>query len=79
MQKSLFERPASLNDENRAEYEELLASVAAGVAPRDILEEFWVEDIATEAYNGRQLRRFKDSLLKSSARHGLKEAMAGRG
>src|SRR5689334_1412341 len=64
-----------LDGESRAEHEQLRARVMADVEPRDILEEFWVEDIVDEVSGGRQLRRLRDNLLKSSARHGLKEVI----
>ena len=46
-----------------------------GVTPRDELEQLWVEDVVHLVWEARRLRRLKDHLLKSSARHGLKEVL----
>ena len=42
------------------------------VEPCDLLEELWVEDVVYLVWEARRLRRLKDHVLKSSARHGLR-------
>ena len=38
-------RPPLVHGEDERAYAELLARVQAAVAPKDILEEFWVRDV----------------------------------
>ena len=67
--------PVFLTGENQAEYEQIFTQVMDAVAPRDILEKFWVEDTVYLFWEVRRLRRLKSNLLNSSARHGLKEVL----
>src|SRR5688500_13269833 len=67
--------PVFLDGEDRAEYDRLVATVTKSVTPRDAIEELLVGDIVYLAWEARRLRRLKDNLLKSSARHGLQEIL----
>src|SRR5215213_3439331 len=69
------ESPVLLDGEDHADYDRLVAAAKKGVAPRDELEQLWVEDVVYLVWEARRLRRLKAHLLKSSARHGLKEVL----
>lgn len=63
--------PVFLEGEDAAVYNRLLEQVSAAVAPRDIIEEFWVRDVVDLLWEAIRLRRLKSSLLVLHARSGL--------
>ena len=65
--------PVLLEGESRATYESLLARVTAAIGPKDIIEEFWVRDIADLEWEALRFRRLKAELLNASSGKGLKE------
>jgi hypothetical protein len=57
-------------------YDRLHARVTAAVAPRDVVEEFWVRDVVDLMWETLSLRRLKGLLLIVSARHGLQQLIS---
>ncbi len=51
-------------------YDRLHARVSAAVAPRDVVEEFWVRDVVDLMWETLSLRRLKGLLLLGSAHEG---------
>ena len=67
--------PVLLMGEDEAEYNRLLAQVAAAVGPTDVIEEFWVRDVVDLVWEALRLRRLKASLVLASARLGLERVL----
>ncbi|MCB5176419.1 hypothetical protein [Microvirga lenta] len=57
--------------ESEQDYDELLAEIAAAVAPSDTIETLWVKDIADLKWEAMRLRRIQASLLISAAKSAL--------
>ena len=67
--------PALIAGESAAAYNELLARLGHALAPADVLEEFWVRDIADLIWDVARLRRLKASLMATAARDGMKQVL----
>jgi|GEM_PF-2878898 len=52
--------------EKPADYEALEARVVAAVAPKDGLEEFWVEDVTVLIWEMQRLRRIKAGIIRAA-------------
>jgi hypothetical protein len=63
---------ALLVNEDRASYDQLLASVSDHLAPRDVIEEMLVRDVVDLSWEARRLRILKASLLNASEVKGLR-------
>ncbi|AWN52720.1 HNH endonuclease [Methylobacterium sp. 17Sr1-1] len=70
--------PAShvvLAGEEAAQYEKLHADIASAVGPTDIIEEFWVRDVADLVWETLRLRRLRGALLQVAMRNGLERVL----
>jgi len=61
--------------EKRADYEALEARVVAAVAPKDGLEEFWVEDVTVLIWEMQRLRRIKAGIIRPAVPDALKSIL----
>jgi hypothetical protein len=62
-----FGPPPLLDGENKADYDDLYARVAAAVQPADFLEEIWVRDTVDLTWEILRLRRLKIALFNADA------------
>ena len=60
-----------LRGEEEEQYTRILNQVTRAITPTDILEEFWVCDVADLLWEVLRLRRLKGSLLQAGTRKGL--------
>ena len=64
-----------VNDENEAEYDDLVTQMINAAAPKDFLEITWVRDIVDSLWETRRLRRIKHSILSASHIAATKEIL----
>lgn len=60
-----------LKGEEKEQYSRILDQVTRGISPTDIIEGFWVRDVADLQWEVLRLRRLKSSLLQAGTRDGL--------
>ena len=73
---SLLGRPPLVRGEDERAYAELLARVQAAVAPKDILEEFWVRDVVDLSWEAVRLRRMKANVITAATGEALERVLA---
>jgi hypothetical protein len=71
----LFCPPQLIAGEDRATYDELLATVCTTVRPADIIEEIYVRDFVDCHWDVRRYRRLKVNLLAATAYQGLRKVL----
>src|SRR5262249_45598798 len=64
--------------EDTALYYKLLSGVSSLIKPRDILEQFWVQDLVDVRWESLRLRRLQASLMTSKPYTGLRQELAPR-
>jgi hypothetical protein len=67
---------AILVGEDAAQYHRLLDDIMRSVRPVDIVEQFWVRDVADLLWEALRLRRLKGNLLHIAMRDGLQRVLA---
>ena len=73
---ALLGRPPLVRGEDGDAYGELLARVQAAVAPKDVLEEFWVRDVVDLSWEAVRLRRMKANLITAATYKALERVLA---
>jgi hypothetical protein len=71
----LFGPPPLYEGEDAALYYKLLSRVSSIIKPRDVLEPFWVQDLADVGWERLRLRRLNASLMTANAYKGLKDVL----
>jgi hypothetical protein len=72
---ALFGQPPLLSDESKTQYDELLCGFAGSVEARDIIEWFWVKDIADLTWEILRMRRFKVGIIDVAKKSALEAIM----
>jgi hypothetical protein len=70
-------RAPLIGGDDRAGYDDLLAGVAATVAPADPLEQAWVRDVVDLIWEALRLRRLKAALMTACATGGMMQLLGG--
>src|SRR5215213_7099159 len=73
---ALLGRPPLVHGEDEGAYAELLARVQATVAPKDVLEEFWVRDVVDLSWEAVRLRRMKANAMRAAMHRALEQVLA---
>jgi hypothetical protein len=68
---ALLVEPLLLPGEDRAAYDELLATVIATVQPSDILEQIWTQEAVEKQWEALRQRRFKTAFIAASRQKAL--------
>src|SRR4051812_33396239 len=68
--------PPLVQGEDEGAYAGLLARVQAAIAPRDVLEEFWVRDIVDLSWEAVRLRRMKANLITAATGKALERILS---
>jgi hypothetical protein len=64
-----------LNGEEEEHYRRILDEVTRSVQPADIIEQFWVRDVADLLWEALRLRRLKGSLVQAATHQGLRTVL----
>ncbi len=70
-----FGAPPLIAGEPVAAYEEFAARIADAVAPADVLEEMWMQDVIDLAWEVTRLRRLKARLMHAAAPEGVEKLL----
>jgi hypothetical protein len=68
---ALLGEPLLLPGEDRAAYDELLATVIATVQPADVLEQIWTHEAVEKQWEALRQRRFKTAFIAASRQKAL--------
>jgi uncharacterized protein (UPF0216 family) len=71
-----FGRPLLLEGEDALDYQELLARISETIAPKDVIEEIFVDDIVCSQWEILRLRRLEMALIRSIASDALQEFLS---
>jgi hypothetical protein len=73
---ALLGPPPLVHGEDEGTYAELLARVQAAVAPKDVIEEFWVRDVIDLSWEAVRLRRMKANVITAATYKALEGVLA---
>jgi hypothetical protein len=74
---TFFDQPQLLEGEDAATYHELLARIRAAVRPVDIIDEMFIGDMASLAWEVLRWRRLKTSLIRTHELEALEDFLRG--
>jgi hypothetical protein len=76
--RSFFQKPPLLHHEDRNQYDALQRAVEAEIAPRDLIEFFWVRDFTDLTWEIERNRRLRKSVLEGAELEAVRAIMRVR-